>query len=56
MHNQPTAVVPEIAADILPQAPTVEAGPGDAAVQTNNEQPSIPPAVCVYIVACTSSA
>jgi len=56
IHNQPTVVVPEIPVDIPPQAPTVGADPGDATVQKDKGQPSVPPAVCTYILACTSTA
>jgi len=57
IHNQPTAVVPEVAVDIPPQNSTVGADPENAAVQKDKGQPSVPPVVCAYIAAaCTSSA
>jgi len=56
IHHQPTAVVPEVPVDIPPQAPTVGTDPRDAEVQKDKGQPSVPAAVCTYIVAWNSSA
>ena len=56
MHNQLTAVVPEIAVDIPLQDSAHGADPGDTAVQKDKGQPSVPLAVCKYMVECTSSA
>ena len=56
MHNQPTAVIPEITMDIPPQDSTHGADPGDTALQRDKGQPSVPLAVCKYMVECTSSA
>ena len=53
IHDQP---VPEIPADILPQASTLGADPGDTVAQKDKGHPCVPPAVCTYMVACTSSA